>query len=86
MAEKPKAVIHEKWVGTCPESMVCVSDGQAKCIMILNIIAPSFGTFIASCLDQNGCNCQTYLLSILQSLLTPIIIGWIWSAKWGCAV
>ena len=86
MAEKPKAIVHEKWTGTCAESMVCVSEGQANCILWLNVLGVNFGTFIASCLDENGCNCQTYMLSVLQGLLAGVLIGWIWAIKWGCDV
>ena len=87
MAEKPKVFIHEKWTGTCPESMVCVDACKGNIILIFNIISPGTGTLIASCLDEQGCNCQTVLLSILQALLVPLcFVGWIWAIKWSCDV
>ena len=85
--EKPQAVIKEPYVGTCAEAMVCVSNGTADCILILNVIAPTLGTTLASCLDENGCNCKTFLLSVLQSLLVSVLgLGWIWAIMWGCEV
>merc|ERR1712070_443848 len=86
MAEKPKAIVHEPWTGFCAEAMVCVTDGKAQCILCLNIFFPGFGTEVASCLDENGCNCNTFGLSFLHSLLAPCIIGWYMAIKWACDV
>ena len=86
MAEKPKAVVHEAWTGTCPASMVCVSENGALCILIANIFGVNLGTLIASCMDENGCNCQTFLLCWLQGALAGIIIGWLWAIKWAMDV
>ena len=87
MAEKPKAVIKEEYIGVCATAMVCVSNGTADCLLCLNCIFPTFGTFIGSLLDENGCNCQTFLLCILQSLLCSVFgIGWIWGIIWSCDV
>ena len=88
MAEqkKPKAIMHEKWQGTCAESMVCVSENMANCILFFNIISPGSGTALASCLDENGCNCNTYGLAMLQAILVACVVGWIWAIKWACEV
>ena len=52
MAEKPKVVIHEKYAGKCPESMVCVSDNVAMCLFIMSIISPGGGSGWGACFDQ----------------------------------
>ena len=75
-----------KYEGTCAEAMVEVSEGQANAILCLNIFFPSFGTLCASCCNKGGCNWKTFGLSLLQGVLTGIIIGWIWGIMWALEV
>ncbi len=52
-------------------------------LLLLNIFFPGFGTMINSCLGHH-CSGTTFLVGIAQLLLTPLLIGWIWSIWWGC--
>lgn len=37
------------------------------------------GTCISGCLDDSGCNCGIVCLGILQIILLPFVVGYIWS-------
>ena len=76
----------ENTLGCCPESMVEVSDCMALTLLILQCISPGTGAFYGSCLDRKGCNCNAFGVSLLQSGLAALIVGWVWSIMWGCAV
>ena len=50
-------------------------------LFIVNIILPGIGTLIGACMgDAKG---TAYLVGFLQLLLSPIVIGWLWSILWG---
>ena len=80
--EKPRAVEHEPFVGFCAKAMPCLTDGQASCVSCLTIFFGGFGQWIAACMDENGCNCDTFLLGILSGLVP--LGGWIYAIMWGC--
>lgn len=51
-------------------------------ILILNIFFPGWGTMVSACLGSE-CRTATVLLGLLQLILAPLIIGWVWSIIWG---
>jgi hypothetical protein len=64
------------WRSTVPY-MNCLF---AWIIFIINIFAPGVGTIICGVV---GCSFDCLLIGVLQILLAPFIIGWIWSIYWG---
>jgi hypothetical protein len=69
------------------------SDGEACCqaanpylpmniailVLCLDIFLPGIGTIVSAYYDPNGCNCRTVTCGFFQLILTPILVGWIWS-------
>ena len=54
---------------------------------LCNIIIPGFGTMIQSYCDGRSCwNCGTFFVGVLQLILAPILVGWIWSIWHGIRV
>ena len=47
-------------------------------VFMLNILAPGFGTVLAGLLTQKNC-WSIVIIGHLQMLLTPLILGWVWS-------
>jgi hypothetical protein len=68
----------ENWKADIPS----LSKGTAIFILVLNIVAPPFGTLLLSCLGGEFKPTQV-VIAILQLLTLGIIIGWIWSIWWG---
>ena len=59
-----------------------LSQPCAIVILILDIIAPGFGTMCLGCFAKPDCG-NAFLTGLLQSLTAFIIIGWIWSIYLG---
>ena len=55
-----------------------VNHSTALALLIVNIFLPGVGTIIAGVVDAMGCNSGAVVKGILQMLLAPIIIGWVW--------
>jgi hypothetical protein len=69
--QQPTIIIIEK------SSYPSVNKCLAIIILLLNCIIPGFGTILMGCSSQN---CGEWLCTgILQFLLCPLLIGWIWS-------
>lgn len=47
-------------------------------VFMLNILAPGFGTVLAGLLTNKNC-WSIVIIGHLQMLLTPLILGWVWS-------
>ena len=72
----------EEWITSIPSVNGCC----AFFILILNIFFPGVGTLVLACIgDRFACGNQ-FLVGILQIILAPLIIGWIWSIYWGILV
>jgi hypothetical protein len=54
-------------------------------MLILNIVWPGFGTALNSCMGKKF-NATTFIVAILQIILSFIFIGWIWSIWWGILI
>ncbi|XP_022253962.1 uncharacterized protein LOC111088358 [Limulus polyphemus] len=62
-------------------------------LCILNVLTPGIGTLLAGCTIVCGCRTEyssrvkaiflNILAAILQLILAPIVIGWVWSIMWG---
>mmetsp|Transcript_9548 Transcript_9548/g.10559 ORF Transcript_9548/g.10559 Transcript_9548/m.10559 type:complete len:86 (+) Transcript_9548:42-299(+) len=53
-------------------------------ILILNIVLPGVGTMVAGCIYK--CHRKSIIIGLLQLLLFPFIIGWVWSVIWGVLI
>ena len=51
-------------------------------ILLCNICFPSLGTFYMACIGNKPKRVQI-LVGIFQLILTPFIIGYVWSIFWG---
>lgn len=51
---------------------------DAQRIFLLNIFAPGFGTVLAGLLASEN-YWKIVIIGHLQMLLTPVLLGWIWS-------
>ena len=57
---------------------------MATVCLILNIFLPGFGTMLNACM---GVHVMAGLLyGICQVLLTPLLIGWVWSIIYGIKI
>ena len=72
MSVKPKAPVHEEYVGICATAMPCVSDSHASCMVCAAIFFGPLALWFGACFDENGCNCNTFLFGWGMSML-PII-------------
>ncbi|XP_076321893.1 uncharacterized protein LOC143231141 [Tachypleus tridentatus] len=62
-------------------------------LCMLNVLTPGIGTLLAGCTIVCGCKTEhssrvkaifyNVLAAILQLILAPIVIGWVWSIMWG---
>ena len=69
--QQPNVIIIER--SPFPSVNKCL----AIIILILNIIFPGVGTIVMGCSSQN---CSEWLCTgILQIILFPLLIGWIWA-------
>jgi len=52
---------------------------------LLNIFFPGIGTLLAACYDRrlSGSTGECLLIGLVQLLLAPVLIGWIFSIVWG---
>lgn len=48
--------------------------------MVMNILLPGSGTFIAA---GNMEETRLFTHGVLQVVLTPLLVGWLWSIVWG---
>lgn len=80
-SQQQVVVVVEKEYDDVPKLNTCV----ALFILILNIFLPGFGTMFLACISGNDC-CGWWCKGVLQFILFPIIIGWVWSIMTGCKV
>ena len=62
--------------------VVPVDKTLALVVLILNILAPGWGTMITACLGPEF-NAKVLVIGLVQLVLTCIIVGWIWSILHG---
>lgn len=55
-----------------------VNHSTATILLVVNCFLPGVGTMIAGVIDSFGCNAGAVCKGLLQLILAPIIIGWIW--------
>ncbi len=65
--------------GCCGRAIPYVPYNIGVLVLCLNIFLPGIGTMVSAYYDPNGCNCKTVTCGIFQLILTPVLVGWIWS-------
>ena len=65
--------------GCCGASIPYVPYNIGVLVLCLDIFLPGIGTLVSAYYDPSGCNCKTVTCGIFQLILTPVLIGWIWS-------
>ena len=64
----------------CDQSAVpTISCFCAWLLLIVNIFIPGVGTVLMGVV---ACDCCCVLIGILQLILAPLLIGWIWAIIW----
>ena len=72
----------EEWILTIPSVGAC----SAAFVLILNVFFPGVGTLLLACLGPSiSCGSQT-CVGMLQIILSPFLIGWIWAVYWSFLV
>jgi hypothetical protein len=62
-----------------------VSKVVAIIILVLNIFIPGLGTALMSCIGGKFI-VEHLVIGLIQFILAPCVIGWIWSILWGILV
>ena len=70
----------------CADANPIVPPEVAIVVLVLNIVAPGIGTYVAAYYDPSGCNCKTVTFGVLQQLLVIVIVGWVWAILQGLAI
>lgn len=65
--------------GCCQAAIPYVPLNIGVLVLCLDIFLPGVGTIVSAYYDPNGCNCKTVTCGIFQLILTPVLVGWIWS-------
>ena len=68
----------------CTNEIEIVTPGCAMILLILNIFIPGLGTAING--FSGTVNCTLLVAGLLQFILAPVIIGWVWSIYFGCVI
>ena len=55
-------------------------------LFLLNLIIPGSGTAVSSFLGQESCSKTQFSCGLMQTLLTPYIIGYVLSIYWGALI
>ena len=64
-------------------SVVRVPGFKGFCLFFLNVFAPGSGTIISSFMGKNGFVQTQFFVGLAQLILSPALIGWLWSLIWG---
>ncbi len=65
--------------GCCGACNPYVPINVAPMVRWFNIFIPGVGTIIAAHFDPNGLNYKAMTCGAFQIILTPVVIGWLWS-------
>jgi hypothetical protein len=68
------------FVGNVPENQ---DKTHALIVLILNIVIPGLGTFLAGCCFIKQANNNVMIWGVLQFVTLIILVGWVWSIWWG---
>ena len=67
--------------------MPSMDGNMALLIFLINIVAPGVGTFFCAFLGGGGnFDMNLLIVSILQMITAPFLIGWLWSIRDGWVV
>ena len=72
--------------GCCSSANPYVPIEIAPVVLVMDIFMPGVGTIVAAYYDASGCNCKTITCGVFQMILTPILVGWIWSIIQGACI
>ncbi len=68
------------------DSWVTVSETLGLVIFVLNLIDPPLGTYVASCVNKDGCHMPAFWCGLAQAFTTYCCVGWIWAILWGLKI
>ena len=78
----PSALGEQFCASCCPY----VPSNVIEMVFYINWVCPGVGTVIASYFDPSGMNRKCFVCGILQLILTPFVVGWVWSVLMGYAI
>ena len=76
-------ILSDAWEKIKNQNVPSVPRSMGLLCLILNIVLPGWGTIIAAIQADDA---ATILLGVLQFLLTPGVVGYIFSVWWGVLI
>ena len=67
----------------CREIERAIDPNWALYVLVFNVVMPGFGTLVSAYKHKEGCSGLAVVAAFFQSILSAILIGWVWSVYSG---